>query len=104
MRILSLAQSRGDSKTKELKKPKPKVDNIEVKVDNIEVKVDNPAPEVNVDLSGLPSGIADALKPLIDAVNKPQPSSPVAGSPTEWEFTFHRDSNNLVKSITAKAK
>lgn len=89
-------------KTTQLKKPKPKVD----KPQEVNVKVDQAAavaPIINIDMSKFSADNTAALKLLVDAI-KAQPTSSAAGSPKEWEFTVNRDSNNLIKTITAKAK
>ena len=78
-------------------KPKPQ----EVKVD---VKQEAaPAPIINIDMSKFSEDNTAALKLLVNAI-KAQPSSPTAESSKEWEFIVERDDNNLIRSITAKAK
>jgi hypothetical protein len=76
-------------------KPKPQ----EVKVDVKQA----PAPVINIDMSKFTDDNTAALKLLVDTI-KAQPTSPAAESPKEWEFTISRDGNNLIQTITAKAK
>jgi hypothetical protein len=97
MRVLSEAQLAAKHKP-QLKRPgtaKPKPQ--EVKVTHA------PAPIINIDMSKFSDDNTAALKLLVGAINAQRPS-PTAESPKEWEFTVKRDGNNLIQTITAKAK
>ncbi len=101
MKTISSAQLHPIHKPKpQLKRPgtaKPKPQEVKVAVEQA------PAPVINIDMSKFSEGNTAALKMLVDAI-KAQHTSPAAESPKEWEFTVKRDGNNLIQTITAKAK
>lgn len=103
MRVLSKDQmeamysAKKGNKLKKPKSDKPQAVRVEV------VQPDAVAPIITIDMSKFSEDNTAGLKMLVDAI-KAQPSGPVAKSPPEWEFTIQRDSNNLIQTITAKAK
>jgi hypothetical protein len=101
MRTVSIEELRPKPKP-QLKRPgtaKPKPQEVKVEVKQAE----GVAPVVNIDMNKFSEDNTAALKLLVDAI-KAQPGSPTAESPKEWEFTVKRDGNNLIHTITAKAK
>jgi hypothetical protein len=100
MRTITQDKLDGKTRTQQLHKPKPKV---ETPTPVVAPKVEVAAPIINVDMSKFAEDNNNLLKTIAEAVKTQQPA-PTKASPTEWVFEIQRDSNNLIKSITAKAK
>lgn len=99
MKTISLKDLKAQSKP-QLKRPgtaKPRPQEVRVEVQQAEA----PPTVVNVDMSEFAASQKDIFAALTKVLHTPQP---VAEPVKEWEFTVKRDSNNLIETITAKAK
>ncbi len=88
-------------KSAQLKKPgtaAPRPQEVKVEVKQAEAV----APVINIDMGNFAADNTAALKMLADALKAQQTTE--KNEPREWVFEVQRDSNNLIKTITAKAK